>query len=178
MPLRLSLVFNFADFFAYLKAFLTKGTLGLSDFHYPQTVQRFILASFPHSFYRFLLILALSLCSLGIFLFFLAVKKEMNGNFCELSRFLRMDNGKIARQARLAVLSRQAFIWSFFAPVIFVVLLFFEVKLEIPGLGNTIKTAFERGDFPLFYGSSLCTFIFVFIVNLFFLTLKCILPHK
>jgi len=176
--LRQSLAFNFADFFAYLKACLSKGTLGFSDFDYPQTVQYFILASFPHSFYNFLLILAVSLCSLGVFLFFLTVKKGMNGNFSELSRFLRMDKGKIARQARFAALPCQALFWSFFAPIIFISLLLFEAKLGIPGLGSTMEIAFERNDFPLFYGGLLCSFIFILIVNLFFIMLKNILPHK
>jgi len=176
--LQLSLAFNFTDFFAYLKVFLAKGTLGLSDFNYPQTVQHFILTSFPHSFYNFLLILAVSFCSLGVFLFFFIAKKEMNGDFSELSRFLRMDRDKIIKQARLAVLSKLVFFWSFFSPVTFIALLLFEAKFGIPGLGNTIKTAFEHRDFPLFYGGSLFVFMFIFTVNLFFLTLKNILPHK
>jgi len=173
-----SLAFNFRDFFAYLKALLTKGTLGFSDFEYPQTVQHFILASFPYSFFKFLLILAICLCSLGIYLFFSTAKKEMSSNFSKLSRFLRMDRKKIARQARLAALPKQAFFWSFLAPVIFIFLLFFEAEFEIPGLGNTIKTAFYLKDFPLFYGSSLCAFMFILVVTVCFLTLKSILPHK
>jgi len=111
-------------------------------------------------------------------LFFLTVKKGMNGNFSELSRFLRMDKGKITRQARLAALPCQALFWSFFAPIIFIALLLFEAKLGIPGLGNTIKTAFERDDFSLFYGGLLCSLIFILIVNLFFLMFKNILSHK
>ncbi len=173
-----SLAFNFKDFFAYLKAFLTKGTLGLSDFDYPQTVQYFILAAFPHSLLKFLLILVVCLCSLGVYLFFLTAKKEMSSNSSKLSRFLRMDRKKIARQARLAALPRQVFFWSFLAPVIFIVLLVFEAKFEIAGLGNTMKTAFYLKDFPLFYGSSICAFGFILVVNVFFLTLKRILPLR
>lgn len=173
-----SLAFSFSDFFAYLKALLAKGTLGFSDFDYPQTVQHFILASFPHSFYNFLLILAICLCSLGVFLFFLTAKRKMNSNFSKLSHFLRMDRKKIERQAKLAALPCQAFYWSFIAPVIFLVLLFFEAKFQIHGLGNTMKTAFELNDFSLFYGGILCTFMFILAVNVFFLTLKRILPHK
>jgi len=173
-----SLAFSFSDFFTYLKALLAKGTLGFSDFDYPQTVQHFIFASFPHSFYKFLFVLAICLCSLGIFLFFLTAKRKINSNFSKLSRFLRMDRKKIARQAKFAALPRQAFYWSFLAPIIFIVLLFFEAKLQIHGLGNTIKTASELNDFPLFYGSILCAFIFILVVNVFFLTLRRILPHK
>jgi ABC-type dipeptide/oligopeptide/nickel transport system permease component len=173
-----SLAFNFADFFAYLKAFFVKKTLGLSDFYYPQTVQHFIFAEFPHSFYKFLLIWGIFLCTLGIFLFFLASKREMKSNFSELSRFLRMDKGKIARQARLAALPGQALFWSFFTPVIFIALLFFEMEFEVSGLGNIIKTAFINGDSPLFYGASLCTLLFILTLNMFFLMLKTILPRK
>jgi len=173
-----SLAFSFSDFFAYLKALFAKGTLGFSDFDYPQTVQHFIFASFPHSFYKFLLILAICLCSLGVFLFFLTSKRKMNGNFSKLSHFLRMDVKKIAKQAKLAALSSQALYWSLLAPVIFIVLLLFEAKFQIHGLGNTIKTAFELNDFPLFYGGSLCAFIFILVVSVFFLTLKRLLPHK
>jgi ABC-type dipeptide/oligopeptide/nickel transport system permease component len=172
------LAFSFADFFAYLKALFTKRTLGLSDFDYPQTVQHFILASFPLSFYNFLLILAVGLCTLGVFLFFFNTKMEMRSDFSELSRFLCMDRRKIAKQARLAALPKQVLFWSFFAPAIFIILLFFEAKSGIPGLGNTIKTAFERDDFPLFYGSLCCAFMFVLAMNIFFLTLRNILPHK
>jgi ABC-type dipeptide/oligopeptide/nickel transport system permease component len=172
------LAFNFADFFAYLKALLSKRTLGFSDFDYPQTVQHFIFASFPHSLYNYLLILAVSLCTLGIFLFFLTVKMEMRDNFSELSRFLCMDKNKIARQAKFAALPKQALFWSFFAPAIFVALLFYEAKFEIPGIGNTIKTAFYREDFPVFCGSLCVAFMFIFAVNIFFLTLKNILSRK
>jgi ABC-type dipeptide/oligopeptide/nickel transport system permease component len=172
------LAFSFADFFAYLKVFFTKGTLGVSDFDYPQTVQYFILASFPHSFYTFLFILAISICTLGTFLFFLTAKMEMNGNFSELSSFLRMDKDKVIKQARIAALPKQALFWSFLAPVIFVILLFFEAKYGIPGLGSTIKIALYHGDFSLFYGSSCVAFMFIFAVNIFFLALKNILPGK
>jgi ABC-type dipeptide/oligopeptide/nickel transport system permease component len=172
------LAFNFADFFAYLKALFTKRTLGLSDFDYPQTVQHFILASFPLSFCNFLLILAVSLCTLGIFLFFLKAKMEMKSDFSEWSRFLCMDKRKIAKQARLAALSKQVLLWSFLSPAIFIALLFFEAKFEISGLGSTIEIAFERGDFPLFYGSLCCAIMFVLAMDIFFITLKNILPHK
>jgi ABC-type dipeptide/oligopeptide/nickel transport system permease component len=86
-----------------------------------------------------------------------------------------MDSSKIRRQARYAALPEQAFFWSFFAPAIFIVLLFFEAKFEIPGLGNTIKTAFELKDIPLFYGSSICAFVFVIAVNMFFFAFKILL---
>ena len=178
MPLRLNLAFSFADFFAYLKALLTKRTLGFSDIDYPQTVQHFILASFPHTFCNFLLILAVSFCTLGIFLFFLTAKMEMRGNFSELSRFLCMDKHKIAKQARLAALSKQVLFWSFFSPAIFIILLLFEAKFEILGLGSTIKIAFYHEDFSLFYGSLCCAIMFILAINIFFLTLRNILPHK
>jgi len=178
VPLRLNLAFSFADFFAYLKALFTKKTLGLSDFDYPQTVQHFILTAFPHSLYIFLLTWAVSFCTLGVFLFLLASKIEMKSDFSELSRFLCMDKREIAKQARLATLSRQASFWSFFSPAIFAALLLFEAKFGISGLGSTIKISFERNDFPLFYGS-LCTAIaFILAMNIFFLTLKKLLPHK
>jgi ABC-type dipeptide/oligopeptide/nickel transport system permease component len=169
------LVPSFADFFAYLKALLANRTLGFSDLEYPQTVQHFVLAAFPPSFFKFLLILAAALCSLGVFLFYLSTKKEIGSNFSALSSFLRMDSSKIKRQARYAALPRQALIWSFFAPALFIVLLFFEAKFEIPGLGNTIKTAFELKDIPLFYGSSTCAFVFIMAVNMFFFVFKILL---
>jgi ABC-type dipeptide/oligopeptide/nickel transport system permease component len=172
------LAFSFADFFAYLKALFTKRTLGLSDFDYPQTVQYFILALFPHSCYRFLLILMVGFCTLGFFLFFLNAKMEKRSNFSELSRFLCMDKRKITKQARLAALSKQVLFWSFFSPAIFIALLFFEAEFEISGLGNTIKIAFQRGDYPLFYGGLCCAIMFILAVNIFFITLKNILPHK
>jgi ABC-type dipeptide/oligopeptide/nickel transport system permease component len=172
------LAFSLADFFAYIKALLTKRTLGLSDFDYPQTVQHFILDSFPHSFYHFLFILVISLCTFGVSLFFLTAKIEMRGNFSELSRFLCMDKDRIARQAKFAALPKQVLFWSFFAPAIFVALLFLEAKFEIPGLGNTIKTAFYHEDFSLLYGSLCVAFIFIFAMNIFFLTIKNILPRK
>ena len=168
-------VFNFADFFAYLKAFFINKTLGFSDFHYPQTVQHFILASFPHSFHKFLLILGLGLCSLGVFLFISTVKKEMNRNFSQFSCFLRMDKSKIVKQARIAALPKQAFYWSIFSPVIFILIFIFEAKFEIPGLGNIIKTAFYLDDFPLFYGTFVCAFFSVLAINIFFLIIKGIL---
>jgi len=102
----------------------------------------------------------------------------MNRNFSELSRFLRMDNRRIVKQARVSALPGQAFFWSFLSPVIFIGLMLFEAKFGIPGLGNTIKTAFELNDLPLLYGSSVCAFGFILIINLFFLALKKILPHK
>jgi len=176
--LQLNLVFSFADFFAYLKELLAKKTLGLSDFDYPQTVQHFILASFPHSLYNFLLILMIGLCTFGLFLFFLNTKMEMRSNFSELSRFLCMDRRKIAKQARFAALSKQVLLWSFLSPAIFIALLLFEAEFEISGLGSTIKIALSRGDYPLFYGSLCCAIIFIAIMNIFFITLKNILPHK
>ncbi|MDR1813182.1 MAG: hypothetical protein LBQ87_10190 [Candidatus Fibromonas sp.] len=170
-----SWAFNFADFFAYLKAFFVHKTLGFSDFHYPQTVQHFVLASFPHSFHRFLLILALGLCSFGVFLFISTVKKEMNCNFSRFSCFLRMDKNKVLKQARIAALPKQALYWSVFSPVIFILIFIFEAEFEIPGLGNIIKTAFYLGDFPLLYGSFVCAFFSVLAVNMFFLLIKGIL---
>jgi len=157
---------------------LSNGTLGFSDFHYPQTVQYFILASFPDSFYRFLFILALFICSLGLFLFFSSSKKKMGSNFSELSSFLRMNREKIVKQARISALPRQALYWSLISPVIFIFLLIFEAKFEVHGLGNTIKTAFEHNDLPIFYGSTLCALVFAVAVNVFFLTLSKILQHK
>jgi len=102
----------------------------------------------------------------------------MGSNFSELSVFLRMDKKRIAKQARIAALPRQAFYWSLLSPVIFIVLLFFEAKFEFPGLGNTIKMAFELNDSPLLYGGAVCVFLFVLAVNVFFLALTKILPHK
>jgi len=156
----------------------SKGTLGFSDFFYPQTVQHFILAVFPHSFYRFLFVLAIFLCSLGFFLFTLSTKKKMSSKISELSFFLRMDPKKILKQARIAALPRQALYWSLISPVIFILLLLFEAKFEVQGLGNTMKIALELSDMPLFYGSFASAIVFVFIINIFFLTLKQILPHR
>ena len=156
----------------------SKGTLGFSDFFYPQTVQHFILAAFPHSFYRFSFILIIFLCSLGVFLFSLSTKRKINSNFSELSVFLRMNKKKIIKQARIAALPKQAFYWSLLAPVIFIGLLFFEAKFELQGLGNTIKMAFELNDLPLLYGGFTCAFGFILFVNVCFLTLKNILPRK
>ena len=173
-----SLAFNFASFFEYLKALLSKGTFGFSDINYPQTVQSFILAAFPHSFYKFLLVLAIFLCSLGIYLFFLNVKKEMDSDFSQLSLLLRMDKRNILKQARLAALPKQALFWSFLAPVILVVLLIIEAKFKFPGLGSTIKTAFDKGDIPIFYGSCISAFLFVLAASLFFLALRTILLRK
>jgi ABC-type dipeptide/oligopeptide/nickel transport system permease component len=170
--------FSFTDFFAYIKASLAKGSLGFSDFEYPQTVQHFVLTAFPHSFYKFLLILAICFCTFGIFLFFSTVKKKLNSKFSQFSVFLRMDKAKILRQARIAALPGQALLWSFFAPAIFIVLLLLEAKFGIPGLGSTIKIAYNLNDFPLLYGSSLCVLAFALFANIFFLTLKIILSHK
>jgi len=89
-----------------------------------------------------------------------------------------MDKTKILRQARIAALPGQVLLWSFLAPVIFIVLLLLEAKLNIPGLGSTIKTAYNLKDFPLFYGSSLYALAFALVANMFFLTLKIILPRK
>jgi len=156
----------------------SKGTLGFSDFFYPQTVQHFILAAFPYSFYRFLFVLAIFLCTLGLFLFVSSTKRKMSNKISELSFFLRMDPKKVVKQARIAALPRQALYWSFISPLIFIILLFFEAKFEFLGLGNTMRNALELNDMPLFYGSSTCAVAFAFIVNIFFLTLKKILPHK
>jgi len=156
----------------------SKGTLGFSDFFYPQTVQHFILVAFPHSFYRFLFVLAIFLCSLGLFLFASSTKRKMSSKISELSFFLRMDPKKILKQARIAALPRQALYWSLISPVIFVILLFFEAKFEVQGLGNTMKMALELSDMPLFYGSSTCAIAFALIVNIFFLTLNQILSHR
>jgi len=172
------LEFSFTDFFAYIKASLAKGSLGFSDLEYPQTVQHFILMSFPDSFCKFLLILAISFCTFGVFLFFLTVKKNLNSEFSEFSMFLRMDKAKILRQARIAALPIQALFWSFFAPAIFIVILLLEAKFNIPGLGSTIKTAYDLADFPLLYGSSFYALAFALFANMFFLTFKIILPHK
>jgi ABC-type dipeptide/oligopeptide/nickel transport system permease component len=176
--LLLSLVFNSARFFEYLKALLSKGTFGFSDIDYPQTVQHFILVAFPHSLYKFLLVLAVFLCSLGIYLFILNVKKEMNRDFSQLSAFLRMSRCNVLKQARLAALPKQALFWSFLAPVILVFLLIIEAKFNFPGLGNTIKTAFDKGDISLFYGSCVSAFLFVLASNLFFLALRTMFPRK
>jgi ABC-type dipeptide/oligopeptide/nickel transport system permease component len=170
--LLLNSAFNFADLFGYLKTLFSKRTFGLSEFDYPQTVQSFILEAFPQSFYSFLLILAGFLCSLGFFLFVLSAKKEMKTDFSKLSRFLGMDRSKIRKQARLAALPKQALLWSLFAPVILILLLLAEAKLGASGLGNTMKIALDRGDFPLFYGSLVCAFLFVLAVNLFFLMIR------
>ena len=102
----------------------------------------------------------------------------MSNKISELSFFLRMDPKKVLKKARIAALPRQALYWSLISPVIFIILLFFEAKFEIQGLGNTIKMALKLSDMPLFYGSSACAAIFVVIVNIFFLTLKQILPHR
>jgi ABC-type dipeptide/oligopeptide/nickel transport system permease component len=170
--------FSFSDFFAYIKAFILKGTFGLSDSNYPQTVQYFILKDFPHSLIKFLLILGLCLCTLGVFLFVLTVKKKMNCEFSKFSVFLHMDKAKILKQAKIAALPGQALFWSFFAPLIFCVLLFVEYKFEVPGIGNSIKTAYCLNDFQLLYGDLFCAFIFAFALNISFLTIKIILPHR
>jgi len=102
----------------------------------------------------------------------------MKSNFSELSRFLCMEKREIIKQARLAAISRQALFWSFFAPALFIALLLFEAEFEISGLGNAIKIAFEHNDYPLFYGGLCCAIFFTLAVNIFFLTLKNILPHK
>ena len=89
-----------------------------------------------------------------------------------------MDKAKILKQARIAALPFQALFWSFFAPAIFIALLFLEAKFNIPGLGSTIKNAYYLKDFPLLYGSSLYALAFALFANMFFLTFKIILPHK
>ena len=176
--MRQNLEFNFTDFFTYIKASLEKGSLGFSDFEYPQTVQHFVLTAFPHSLNKYLLILAVCFCTFGVFLFFLTVKRKLNSEFSEFSMFLRMDKAKILKQARIAALPMQAFFWSFFAPAIFVVILLLEAKFNIPGLGSTIKNAYNLGDFPLLYGSSFYALAFALFANMFFLMFKIILPHK
>jgi len=176
--LRQNLEFNFTDFFAYIKASLAKGSLGFSDFEYPQTVQHYVLAAFPHSISKFLLILAICFCTFGVLLFFLTVKLKLNSKFSEFSSFLRMDKAKILRQARFAALPVQALLWSFFAPAIFIGLLTVEAKLDIPGFGSTIKIAYNLEDFSLLYGSSFCVLAFILFANIFFLTLKIILSRK
>jgi len=102
----------------------------------------------------------------------------MSSKISELSFFLRMDPKKILKQARIAALPRQALYWSLISPVIFILLLLFEAKFEVQGLGNTMKIALELSDMPLFYGSFASAIVFVFIINIFFLTLKQILPHR
>jgi len=102
----------------------------------------------------------------------------MKSDFSELSRFLGMDKREIAKQAKLATLSRLALFWSFFAPALFIALLFFEAGFETSGLGNAIKIALERNDLPLFYGGLSCAVFFTLAVNIFFLILKKILPHR
>jgi len=176
--LRQNLEFNFIDFFAYIKTSFAKGSLGFSDFEYPQTVQHFVFAAFPHSLCKYFLILAVCFCTFGVFLFFLNVKKNLNNRFSEFSMFLRMDEAKILKQARIAALPVQALFWSFFAPAIFIILLFLEAKFNIQGLGSTIKTAYYLKDFPLLYGSSLYALMFALFASMFFLTVKIILPHK
>ena len=176
--MRQNLEFSIIDFFAYIKASLEKGSLGFSDFEYPQTVQHFVLTAFPHSFCKFLLILAACFCTFGVFLFFSTVKKKLNSEFSEFSMFLRMDKAKILKQARIAVLPELALLWSFLVSAIFIVLLILEAKFNIPGIGSTIKTAYNLKDFPLLYGSSLYALAFILFINIFFLTLKIILPHK
>jgi len=176
--LRQNLEFSLIDFFVYVKTSLAKGSLGFSDFEYPQTVQHFILAAFPHSVSKFLLIFAICFCTFGIFLFFLTVKKKLSSKFSEFSMFLRMDKAKILKQARIAALPGQALLWSFLAPAIFIVLLLLEAKLDIPGLGSTIKTAYNLQDFPLLYGSFFYALAFALFANMFFLMFKIILPHK
>jgi len=173
-----NLEFSFTDFFAYIKTSLEKGSLGFSDFEYPQTVQHFVLTAFPHSFFKFLLILAICFCTFGVFLFFLTVKMKLNSKFSEFSSFLRMDKAKILKQARIAALPEQALLWSFFAPAIFIVLLFLEAKFNIPGLGSTIKNAYHLKDFPLLYGSSFYALAFTLFANIFFLMFRVILPSK
>jgi len=170
--------FSFTDFFAYIKASLAKGSLGFSDFEYPQTVQHFVLMAFPHSLGKFLLIFAVCFCTFGVFMFFLTLKRKLNSKFSEFSLFLRMDKAKILRQARIAALPMQALLWSFIAPAIFIVLLLLEAKFNIPGLGSTIKNAYNLRDFPLLYGSSFYALVFALFANIFFLMLKIILPRK
>jgi ABC-type dipeptide/oligopeptide/nickel transport system permease component len=181
VPLLPSLAFNLADFLEYLKKLLLGKTWGFSSFEYPQTVQRFIIEAFPHSFYRFLLIFLISFCLLAPFLLLKAKKKEMNKDYSELSFFLRMASKRIKKQALLAALPGQALLWSFFSPAIFLILLFLEAKFEIQGLGNLITTAHSWNDMPLLYGSLVCCILFTLLLllfSVFFLFLRSVLLRK
>lgn len=137
------------------------GTFGFSDFEYPQTVQHFILAAFPVSFFIFFITFAICLCTIGVIKFFLSVKKELSNDVSKLSRFLKMDEKKIIRQARFAALPKQLFFWSIFAPIIFIIVLSLEAAFGVSGLGSTIKIAILHKDNQLLYGCCLCSFGFV-----------------
>jgi ABC-type dipeptide/oligopeptide/nickel transport system permease component len=166
------------SFFEYLKNLLTSHSWGLSDSSYPQTVQYFVFAALPHTFQKFSLIFLASLGTFGLFMLFRAEKREMNKDFSRLSAYLRMDFKRIKRQALFAALPGQALFWSFFSPLIFFALLFFEAKFEVQGLGMLLETAFSTKDFPLVYGSLFCVILFAITINAFFLFFKAILPRK
>jgi ABC-type dipeptide/oligopeptide/nickel transport system permease component len=178
VPLRQSLAFDFWGFSEYLKNLLTSHTWGLSDSSYPQTVQHFIFAALPHTLSKFLLIFFASMVTLGLFMFFKSIEREMNKDFSELSAFLRMDSGRVKKQAMLAALPGQAIFWSIISPLIFFALLFFETKFETYGLGTLIETALSAKDLPLLYGCLFCAALFGLATNAFFLFFKIILPGK
>jgi len=167
-----------SNFFEYLKTLLLYKSWGYSDFSYPQTVQHFVFAACPSSFYAFFLIFLVFLGTLGFFLLLKARKKEMKKDFSQLSLFLRMDINRVKKQALLAALPRQTLFWAFFSPFIFLVLLFMEAYFELQGLGMVIKTAYLQNDMPLLYGSIFCSFSFACILSMCFIFLKCALPHK
>jgi ABC-type dipeptide/oligopeptide/nickel transport system permease component len=176
--LRQSLAFDFWGFSGYLKNLLTSHTWGLSDLSYPQTVQSFIFAALPHTFSKFSLIFLASMGTLGLFMFFKAREREMSKSFSELSAFLRMDPGRIKKQAMLAALPGQALLWSILSPFIFFALLFFEAEFEARGLGTLIETALFEKDLPLLYGSLFCAILFGLAMHSFFLLFKITLPGK
>ena len=124
-------------------------------------VQHFILVAFPVSFSNFFIIFALCLCTIGVFKFSLSVKKKLSDDFTELSRFLKMDEKKIIRQARFTALPKQLFFWSMFAPFIFVIVICSEAILGGAGLGSTIKIAILHKDNQLLYGCCICAFGFI-----------------
>jgi len=170
-----SLVF---DFFNYLKTLFLNKSWGFSDFSYPQTVQHFVFAACPSSFYSFLLVFLVILGTLGFFLLLKARKREMKKDFSRLSFFLRMDIKRVRKQALLAALPHQALFWTFFAPLIFLVLLFTEAYFELQGLGMVIKIAYFQNDMPLLYGSIFCSLLFACMLSVCFLFLRSALPHK
>jgi ABC-type dipeptide/oligopeptide/nickel transport system permease component len=170
------LAFSFLGFFEYLKNLISSHAWGLSDSSYPQTVQYFVFAACPHTFYKFSLIFLASLGTLGLFMFFRARKREMSKDFSKLSAYLRMDSKRIKKQALFAALPRQALFWSIFSPFIFLSLLFFEAKFKIQGLGMLIETAFSLKDLPLLYGSLFCAISFALAISLFFFAFRIFLP--
>jgi len=102
----------------------------------------------------------------------------MKKDFSRLSLFLRMDVNRVKKQALLAALPRQALFWAFFAPFIFIALLFMEAYFELQGLGMVIKIAYLQKDMPLLYGSVFCSFSFACMLSMCFLFLKGALPRK